>query len=736
MNDLGPSMDPARRLDRRTAEALAAGIHGRPFEVLGPQDGPAGRIVRAFLPGARSVEVLRRTDRQAIGTLRAGIVDGLFEGPTADVSPYLLRIEWPGAVQETEDPYAFGLLLGDLDLHLFNEGRHFHLADALGANVATIDGVTGVRFAVWAPGAERVAVIGDFNSWDRTRHGMRLRYPAGVWEIFVPRVMAGASYKFDIVGAGGLRLPDKADPMAQQAEPAPATASIVASPFEGRWTDQEWMATRAGRQSAQSPISIYEVHAGSWMHQVSHTERPLWDFLAERLVPNVVDMGFTHIELLPITEHPFGGSWGYQPLGLFAPAARYGPPDSFARFVDAAHRAGIAILVDWVPAHFPTDSHGLARFDGTALYEHLDPREGFHRDWNTYIYNFGRREVQGFLIASALHWLERFHVDGLRVDAVASMLYRDYSRPADDWIPNFYGGRENLEAIGFLRHLNAVVAERCPGVIMVAEESTAWPGVTSAPPGGLGFNFKWNMGWMHDTLQYIEREPVHRAFHHHELTFGLLYAFSERFVLPISHDEVVHGKRSLVAKMPGDRWQRFANLRAYLGFMWAHPGKKLLFMGCEIAQEREWNHDTSLDWHLLDDMAHAGVQRLVHDLNSLYANEIALHERDADPAGFAWLVGDDHANSVFAFLRSSSSGKAPVLVVCNMTPIPRQGYRIGVPRMGRWREIANTDSRFYGGSDLGNDGVVHAIEEASHGHPHSLQLTLPPLATVMLRCED
>jgi len=720
------------RLDRADAEALATARHRDPFEVMGPHDSPGGRSIRVFLPGAQSVEVLRRADRSPLGALVESETPGLFEATVSDASPYLLRIKWPQTVQETEDPYSFGPLLGELDLHLFNEGRHFHLAEALGANVVTVDGVQGVRFAVWAPNAERVAVIGDFNSWDARRHPMRLRFPSGIWELFVPRLAAGALYKFDIVGPGGVRLPAKADPVAQQAEPAPATASVVASPRPFRWTDDRWMAGRAQRQSPTAPISIYEVHIGSWMRPADD-RASIWDLATERLIPYLVELGFTHLELLPIAEHPFGGSWGYQPLGLFAPSARYGPPESLARFVDALHAANIALLLDWVPAHFPTDAHGLARFDGTALYEHLDPREGFHRDWNTFIYNFGRREVQGFLIASALHWLERYHVDGLRVDAVASMLYRDYSRPADGWIPNVYGGRENLEAIGFLRHLNAVVGERCPGAIVVAEESTAWPGVTAPVPDGLGFSFKWNMGWMHDTLRYMEHQPIHRAFHHDDMTFGLLYAFSEKFILPISHDEVVYGKHSLLGKMPGDRWQRFANLRAYLGFMWAHPGKKLLFMGSEIAQEREWNHDAEIDWPLLGDPAHAGVQRLVGDLNRLYGAEPALHVRDARADGFRWLVGDDRANSVFAFLRLADEGSAPVLVVCNMTPVPRYGYSIGVPNAGRWREIANTDSRFYGGSDLGNDGEVHTLEQPAHGQPHSVQLTLPPLATVILR---
>jgi 1,4-alpha-glucan branching enzyme len=722
-------------LDRADAEALAAARHRDPFGVLGPHDAGGARVVRAVVPGARAVEVLRRANRRPLGRLSEGEVRGVFEGVVSDAAPYLLRIEWPEAAQETEDPYSFGPVLGELDLHLFNEGRHFELAEALGANVMTVDGITGVRFAVWAPNAERVSVVGDFNSWDARRHPMRLHYPAGIWELFVPRLREGAVYKFDILGPGGMYVPAKADPLAKQAEPAPATASVVASPRPYSWTDERWMAERAARQSPSAPMAIYEVHIGSWMRLHGDQYGSLWDLAVERLIPYVVELGFTHVELLPIAEHPFGGSWGYQPLGLFAPSGRYGPPESFARFVDALHAAGVGLLLDWVPAHFPTDPHGLARFDGTALYEHLDPREGFHHDWNTYIYNFGRREVQGFLIASALHWLEHFHVDGLRVDAVASMLYRDYSRPAGEWIPNVYGGRENLEAVGFLRHLNAVVGERCPGAVVIAEESTAWPGVTQPSPTGLGFSYKWNMGWMHDTLRYMEREPIYRAYHHDDFTFGLLYAFSEKFILPISHDEVVYGKGSLLGKMRGDRWQRFANLRGYLGFMWSHPGKKLLFMGSEIAQESEWNHDGEVDWSALGDPAHAGVQRLVRDLNRLYRAEPALHQRDSCADGFQWLIGDDRANSVFAYMRWGEEGTAPILVACNFTPVPRHGYAIGVPRAGRWREIANTDSRFYGGSDVGNEGEVHTLDQPSHGHAHSLLLTLPPLATVMLRAE-
>ncbi len=724
-----------RPLDRAVVAALVNATHGDPFAVLGPHETDAGAIVRAFLPGALGVDVLARADRTPLGRLEAHDDFGLFEGPVRRADPYLLRIAWPGGVQETEDPYAFGLLLGDIDLHLFNEGRHFGLGETFGAQAMTIEGVPGVRFAVWAPGARRIAVVGDFNAWDARRHPMRVRYPAGVWELFVPRLMPGERYKYDIIGPDGVRLPLKADPVARQTEPPPATASVVADPRPYRWHDAAWMATRGERQAPSAPISIHEVHLDSWFRGERSGAETAWDEAARRLIPYVVEMGFTHVELLPITEYPFGGSWGYQPLGLFAPSGRFGPPEGFARFIDAAHAAGIGVILDWVPAHFPTDPHGLARFDGTALYEHLDPREGFHRDWNTFIYNFGRREVQGFLIASALFWLEHFHVDGLRVDAVASMLYRDYSRREGEWIPNVYGGRENLEAVGFLRHLNAVVSERCSGAITLAEESTAWPGVTnSIAHGGLGFSYKWNMGWMHDTLRYMERDPIHRPYHHDDITFGLLYAFSERFILPLSHDEVVHGKGSLLGKMPGDKWQRFANLRAYLVFMWAHPGKKLLFMGSEIAQEAEWSHDAQIDWHLLDRPEHKGVQRLVRDLNRIYAAEPALHRLDSDPNGFRWVIGDDRANSVFAFLRLAGDERA-ILAVCNMTPVPRHDYRIGVPRAGRWREAINSDSSLYGGSNAGNRGGVDTSEVGAHGQPQSLNLVLPPLATVLVRHE-
>jgi 1,4-alpha-glucan branching enzyme len=728
MNDVVviPSISPEQSWQ------LSTGSLRDPFAVLGPFDTNVGRYVRAFLPGALSVQVIARSDGRHLGTLSPTQPDGLFMGRVEGHESYRFRIQWPGAVQETEDSYSFGLLLSETDLHLFNEGRLFEIAFTLGANPITIDGVKGTRFAVWAPNARAVSVVGDFDTWDNRRHPMRLRYPSGVWELFVPRVGPGARYKFAIVGPDGARLPDKADPLAKATEAPPATASVVANPEPFVWHDEAWMQDRAARNGPNSAMTIYEVHAASWFRP-GPDQTASWDMLADRLVAYVVEMGFSHVELMPVAEHPFGGSWGYQPLGLFAPSGRFGPAEGFCRFVDTCHRAGIGVIIDWVPAHFPTDAHGLARFDGTPLFEHADPREGFHQDWNTLIYNFGRREVQGFLISSGVHWLEHFHVDGLRVDAVASMLYRDYSRKQGEWIPNIYGGRENLEAIGFLRHFNAVVEERCHGAITIAEESTAWPGV-SRPirDGGLGFTFKWNMGWMHDTLHYVQCEPIYRRWHHNELTFGLIYAFSENFILPLSHDEVVYGKRSLIEKMPGDEWQRFANLRAYYGFMWGHPGKKLLFMGGEIAQWREWNHDTAIDWDLLDHTRHRGIQTLVRDLNALYRAQNALHERDFVSTGFRWVIGDDAANSVFAFLRQGNDDGRVVLVVCNMTPLPRLGYGIGVPRPGYWRELLNTDATIYGGSNMGNSGGVDTVPQQMHGEAQALHLTLPPLSTLFL----
>ncbi len=719
-------------IDTGVVEALVSGHAGDPFAVLGPHDGPGGHTIRAFLPGACRVDVLARDTGEALGTLTEVHPGGVFCGPAKDRRPYMLRIDWGSAVQETEDPYSFGPLLGDLDLHLIAEGTHQDLSSCLGAMPMAVEGVRGVRFAVWAPNARRVSVVGDFNQWDGRRHPMRRRHGAGVWEIFIPRLIAGAPYKYELIGPSGTPLPLKADPVARASEPPPATASVIADAGPFHWTDQAWCHERASRQSAAAPISAYEVHALSWMRPDGRSLD--WDGLADRLVPYAADMGFTHLELLPVMNHPFAGSWGYQPIGMFSPLGGLGPPVGLARLIDRCHRAGIGVLLDWVPGHFPSDAHGLVRFDGTALYEHEDPREGFHRDWNTLIYNYGRHEVRAFLIASALHWLEHYHADGLRVDAVASMLYRDYSRPAGEWIPNIYGGRENLEAVAFLRQFNQTIAQRCPGAVTIAEESTAWPGVTRPiDEGGLGFTFKWNMGWMHDSLQYIGRDPTYRKYHHDAFTFSAVYAFSERYVLPLSHDEVVHGKRSIIGRMPGDHWQRFANLRAYYGFMWAHPGKKLLFMGDEFAQEREWNHDAQLDWHLLDDPMHRGVQTLVRDLNRIYCVEGALHRLDSDPGGFRWVVVDDRDQSVFAFLRYGNADDRTILCVCNMTPVPRHGYRLGVPSAGLWHEILNSDAAVYGGSNVGNGGIVMATDVESHGLPASLTLTLPPLATVLLR---
>ena len=722
----------------KDVEALVRAEHPDPFSILGPHDDEqGGQFIRAFVPEALSVQVLSRDGNETLGSLEATQVPGLFVGQFSTRQPYLLKIQWAGGEQSTEDPYSFSqLLLGEMDLYLFAEGNHRDLGSCLGAQVTSIDGVEGVRFAVWAPNARRVSVVGDFNIWDGRRHPMRLRHPSGVWEIFIPRLQPGAAYKYEILGAHGI-LPLKADPMALATQLPPDTASKVAAPLQVDWQDHEWMQARGDKQKSTAPLSIYELHVGSWQCELDEAGEVArqygWRELAERLIPYVQELGFTHIELMPIMEHPFGGSWGYQALSQFAPSARFGSPEDFAWFVNACHQADIGVILDWVPAHFPTDTHGLAQFDGTALYEYANPLEGFHQDWDTLIYNLGRTEVHGFMLASALHWLKHFHIDGLRVDAVASMLYRDYSRKAGEWVPNRHGGRENLEAIDFLRHLNDVVALEAPGALVIAEESTAWPGVSQpTQQGGLGFNYKWNMGWMHDSLHYIQQDPVYRAHHHNELSFGLVYAWSERFILPISHDEVVHGKHSLIDKMPGDRWQKFANLRAYLSFMWMHPGKKLLFMGCEFGQWREWNHDQQLDWYLLQYPEHRGVQKLVGDLNRLYREEPALHEQDDAPQGFQWLIGDDAINSVYAWLRWSKDGQ-PVLVVANFTPVPREGYAVGVPFGGRWSEVINSDADTYAGSNYGNGGEVFAQDEPRHGQPASLSLNLPPLGVLILR---
>ena len=726
-------------IDEPQLLALIGGQHTDPFAVLGMHAAANGRLwVRVFLPGATTVTVQDARSGAALVELKQRHHDGFFEAAVPrrrKAFEYRLRVAWAhGHDQVLADAYSFGPQLSDADLLALHEGRHARPWRVLGAHPLHQHGVDGVRFALWAPNARRVSVVGDFNGWDGRRHPMRLRHLAGVWEIFVPQAGIGDRYKFELLAGDGSLLPLKADPYAFFAELRPETASRVATlPSAAPLS-----ADRARANARAAPVSIYEVHPGSW--RLGEGLFPTWDELAASLPAHAADLGFTHVELMPVSEYPFDGSWGYQTLGLYAPSARFGPPEGFARFVAACHARGLGVLLDWVPAHFPSDAHGLAMFDGTALYEYADPREGFHRDWNTLIFNFGRREVRDFLAGNALYWLERHGVDGLRVDAVASMLYRDYSRPAGEWIPNAHGGRENLEAISLLRRVNETVGSATPGAITVAEESTAFPGV-SAPTsvGGLGFHYKWNMGWMNDTLHYMREDPIHRRWHHDKMSFGLVYAFSENFVLPLSHDEVVHGKGSLLSKMPGDAWQRFANLRAYYGFMWGHPGKKLLFMGQEFAQPDEWNHDAELPWHLLDTAAHAGVQLLVRDLNHLYRDVPALHALDCEAAGFEWLIADDADHSVFAWARHDGLG-GTALVVSNFTPEPRRGYRVGVPgAASHWRIALDSDDLRYGGSGmvapsagLGGPLRMHTQAVACHGREHSLLLDLPPLATLFL----
>ncbi|CAI9121590.1 1,4-alpha-glucan branching protein GlgB [Brytella acorum] len=716
-------------------DELLAGRYGDPFSILGRHQAEKVDIIRAFYPDAANVRLIVQRPRSAEieKSMRAVDDTGMFIGTIPRNARYRFKVTWADAVEEVEDPYSIGPVLDDAELEAFARGAHFHLHCLLGAHARTFDGIDGVLFAVWAPNARRVSVIGDFNIWDGRRHPMRLRHRAGVWELFIPGLHPGERYKYEILSANGEILPQKADPYAAFAERPPATASVVVSPWAYDWHDESWMAARHARHAPEAPISIYELHIPSWRRPGGNCDRvATWDDLERDLIPYVREAGFTHIELLPIMEHPFGGSWGYQPLGLFAPTARHGTPQQFAAFIDACHQAEIGVILDWVPAHFPNDVHGLAQFDGTALFEHMDPREGLHEDWNTLIYNFGRHEVRAFLISSAVMWLEQFHIDGLRVDAVASMLYRDYSRAEGQWVPNIHGGRENLEAVGFIRELNDTVRRVRPDVMVIAEESTAWPGVTQpTADGGLGFAYKWNMGWMHDTLHFMERDPLWRGYHLSEILFGTHYGFSERFVLSISHDEVTHGKGSLLARMPGDEWQRHAGLRSYLAFMWTHPGKKLIFMGCEIAQDGEWEHGGEIPWHSLENPLKAGTLRLVSDLNHTLRRTPALHERDADPRGFQWVVGDDVANIVFAWVRYAQDGP-PVVVVWNTTPVIRQGYRVGVPEGGFWREIMNTDAAIYGGSNVGNGGGVSAERSAAHGHPWSLDLVLPPMALLIL----
>ncbi len=719
-------------LPEADVSALRAARHRDPFAVLGPHSTPHGTIVRALIPGAERVELIG-TDGGNLAELERVHGDGFFGGLIEPFpSTYRLRA-FAGAEQwELADPYRFGPVLGPLDDHLLVEGAHRRLWERLGAHPVTHEGVEGVAFALWAPHAQRVAVVGDFNGWDGRRHGMRKRVDSGIWEFFLPEIGPGAAYKYEIIGPSGGRLPLKADPFGIGSEMRPGTASVVERLGVLSATRGSYGAPADPRRA---PMSVYEVHLGSWQRRPDGGFNS-YDDIADRLIPYAANLGFTHLELLPISEHPLDDSWGYQPIGLYAPTRRFGHPAGFARLVRKAHDAGLGVILDWVPAHFPVDIHGLARFDGTALYEHEDPRRGFHPDWGTAIYDFGRREVVNYLIANGLYWLEQFGIDGLRVDAVASMLYLDYSREAGQWIPNAEGGRENREAEAFLKELNTILYGSFPDRFTVAEESTAWPGV-SAPvhKGGLGFGFKWNMGWMNDTLDYMSREPIHRRFHHHQLTFGLQYAFSENYILPLSHDEVVHGKRSILGRMPGDKWQQFANARAYYGFMWGHPGKKLLFMGQEFGQLREWNFAAELDWHLLGDPLHSGLSAAVADLNRLYRETPALHARDCEPEGFRWVVADDAHQSVLAWLRSGAPGDPPVLVVSNFTPIPRSAYRVGLPSAGRWIEIFNSDAREYGGSGLGNLGAVTAEPHPSHGYPASAEITIPPLATIWFRLE-
>jgi 1,4-alpha-glucan branching enzyme len=715
------------RLGDAEVAAILAARHGDPFAVLGPHRTHGGWAVRAFLPGAETVELVG----PVAGSLERRHPDGFFEGVVAeDPGAYRFRIRSGPYEWEAADPYRFTPVLGALDDHLLVEGSHRRLWQRLGAHAVSHEGEDGVAFALWAPDALRVAVVGNFNAWDGRRHPMRRRIDSGIWEIFIPGLREGEAYKYEIIGADGTHLPLKADPFGAGSEMRPATASVV----ERLETLPEPRAGYSGpADPRRAPMSIYEVHLGSWQRRPDGGFNS-YDDIADRLIPYAQELGFTHIELLPITEHPLDDSWGYQPVGLFAPTRRFGDPHGFARLVAKAHQAGLGVLLDWVPAHFPVDPHGLARFDGTALYEHEDPRQGFHPDWGTAIYNFGRREVVNYLVANALYWLEVYGLDGLRVDAVASMLYLDYSREAGQWVPNAEGGRENREAEAFLKELNTIVYGRFPDRMTIAEESTAWPGVSSpVHAGGLGFGFKWNMGWMNDTLDYISREPVHRRHHHHQLSFGLQYAFSENFILPLSHDEVVHGKGSILGRMPGDEWQRFANARAYYGFMWGHPGKKLLFMGQEFGQPREWDFRGELDWHLLGHPLHSGLKSVVAELNRLHRSVPALHARDCEAEGFRWIVADDADQSVLAWLRFGGEGDAPVAIVSNFTPVPRQGYRIGLPSAGTWHEIFNSDARDYGGSGMGNLAAVEAAAHPSHGFPASAEITIPPLSTLYFR---
>ncbi|MEZ7130755.1 1,4-alpha-glucan branching protein GlgB [Nonomuraea sp. AD125B] len=709
---------------RNELDRLAGGAHHDPHSVLGAHPTAGGVVFRALRPLAERVTVVLDDDgatfdmkHQAHGVFEV-LVPGLDKVPG-----YALRVKYAGGEPFTvRDPYRHWPTLGEVDLHLIGEGRHERLWEALGARVMEHEDTEGVAFSVWAPNARGIRVIGDFNHWDGTAYPMRSLGRSGVWELFVPGLGAGERYKYQVLGADGTWR-EKADPMARRTEVPPMTASVV-DKSDYSWQDDAWLVERREAHAQARPMSIYEVHLGSWRPGLSYVE------LAEELSAYADDMGFTHVELLPVAEHPFGGSWGYQVTSYYAPTARFGTPDEFRHFVDRMHQRGIGVILDWVPAHFPMDEWALARFDGTPLYEHADPARGEHPDWGTYVFDYGRREVRNFLVANALFWLKEFHIDGLRVDAVASMLYLDYSRREGEWTPNVYGGRENLDAVEFLKEMNAVSYREAPGISTVAEESTAWPGVSRPVHlGGLGFGFKWNMGWMHDTLEYLRHEPVFRQYHHHQMTFSLLYAYSENYVLPLSHDEVVHGKGSLLGKMPGDEWQRFAQLRALLAFMWAHPGKQLLFMGGEFGQGSEWSEERGLDWWVLEFDGHQGVQRLVRELNRIYKDTPALWEQDTTPEGFRWLDADDASGNTFSFVRYAKDGSAVACVV-NFSGAPHDGYRLGLPYAGQWREVLNTDAYDYWGSGVGNMGGIEAVEEPCHGQPYSTTLRVPPLGAV------
>jgi 1,4-alpha-glucan branching enzyme len=719
-------------------EALAGARHPDPFSILGPHADSSGLVIRAFQPSADGIEVLHGGGAVAMTRVHDS---GAFEARLPDQSEavdYRLRIAYHGGHTATiDDPYRYGRVITEYDIYLFGQGKHTRIYDKLGAHLLRVGEADGVHFGVWAPNADRVSVVGDFNRWDGRVHPMRRLGPSGIWEIFIPGVAAGERYKFEIRSTRHGELLLKSDPYGFLFEKPPLSASVVAR-RDHRWADAQWLVDRAGCHAwFDRPMAVYEVHLGSWARVPEEGNRSLtYTEIAARLIPYVKEMGFTHIELLPVMEHPFFGSWGYQVTGFFAPSARFGTPDEFKAFVDACHQNGIAVILDWVPGHFPKDAHGLARFDGTHLYEHADPRQGEHLDWGTLIFNYGRNEVRNFLLANALFWLEEYHIDGLRVDAVASMLYLDFSKGPGQWLPNQYGGKENLEAIDFLRELNTLTHGEHPGSITVAEESTAFPGVTRPTHlGGLGFTYKWNMGWMNDTLEYVKQDPVYRRFHHRLLTFSLLYAFSENYILPFSHDEVVHLKGSMWAKPTGDEWQRAATLRALYGYMYAHPGKQLMFMGAEFGQQREWNHDMSLDWHLLEDPLHRGLQQFVRDLNRVYAAEPALHQCDTDPSGFQWIDCNDSDNSVVALMRRARDPEDFLVAIVNFTPVPRHGYVIGAPRGGRYKELVNSDAATYGGGNVGNNGAVQTEEIPSHGFAQSLRLTLPPLGLLLLKPE-